>query len=311
VNIPVTIVILTYNRMTLLKNLLASIGEIQYRPLEVIVVDNCSEDLTREMVQAQFPTLGYIRTQRNIGADARNLGLRSASGEVVITLDDDVLGLTDQAILQVCKIFQEKASVGAVNFRIVNPSTGELCNWVHHCLPEQYARKMITTYEITEGAVAFRSHALADAGYYPEGFFLSHEGPDLAYRMMDAGYDILYWGAITVEHFHSDLGRKPWLNYYYDTRNQFWLAARHFPFSYAALYLIRGLVPMLAYAIRDGYFPYFAKGFKDGILGLNPALGQRKVLKPSVMAKIRQIDKRRPSTLYSFKTRFLTKGARL
>ena len=124
---------------------------------------------------------------------------------------------------------------------------GRTCNWVHHCKEEEYYDREFLTYEITEGAVAFRKKALNCSGYYPENFFLSHEGPDLAFRIFENGYRVIYWGDIRVEHLFSEEGRKPWRNYYYDTRNQFWLAARHFPFDYAVVYLGRGLGSMLVY----------------------------------------------------------------
>ncbi|GAG03794.1 unnamed protein product, partial [marine sediment metagenome] len=86
----VTISILTFNRARLLRELLLSTREISYAPLEVLVVDNHSEDGTESMVKSEFPEIHFFRMPENKGVGARNRGISEATGDVVITLDDDV-----------------------------------------------------------------------------------------------------------------------------------------------------------------------------------------------------------------------------
>jgi GT2 family glycosyltransferase len=167
------------------------------------------------------------------------------------------------------------------------------------------------TYEITEGAVAFRKRALEEAGYYPDGFFLSHEGPDLAFRIINTGYDVVYNPAVSVIHCHSESGRRKWYNYYYDTRNQFGVATRNFPVGYSIRFLIRGIPSMLLYSIRDGYVMYWIRGVLDGLAGMRRWTEQRKVLSGRTMYKIRTIDARRPSLSYMLKRRLARPSARL
>ena len=309
--VKISICILTYNRSSLLKNLLLSLEKLNYRPLEIIVIDNCSEDNTQQMMMDEFHYVNYIRVDSNIGASARNFGLKSSTGDIIITLDDDVIGIDDTHITQLIRLFSGTPQLGAVNFKILDYSTGEICNWVHHRPPGEYSEREFATYEITEGAVAFRRSALEQAGYYPEYFFISHEGPDLGLRLMNGGFTVMYCPTISVKHKHSNFGRKAWLNYYFDTRNQFWLAARNFPWSYAATYLARGLGSMLLYSTRDGYLRYWLKAVLDGVKGLPRALGDRKVVRPGVMERIRGIDKGRQSAFSLLTERLLKKGARL
>ena len=84
------------------------------------------------------------------------------------------------------------ADVAAVNFRVVDKETGEQINWCHHRKLEEFADRRFDTYEISEGAVAFRREVVIDAGLYPEIYFISHEGPDLALRIMDLGFRVIY-----------------------------------------------------------------------------------------------------------------------
>ncbi len=307
----VTIAILTYNRKELLEELLLSLLKLQYKPMEIIVVDNHSTDGTQEMLEKKFPTIKHLRTQENIGVGARNLGLKCAKGEIVITLDDDVSGLGDEEINNLVGKFRSDQNVGAVNFKVLDHMTGQLCNWVHHCRCEDYCNTEFLTYEITEGAVAFRKCVLEEVGYYSETFFLSHEGPDLAFRILDKGYSVIFFPAVAVIHSHSDLGRKSWLRYYYDTRNLLWLAARNLPFFYALRYLVRGLLSMGVYSLRDGFFLYWVRGIIDGCKGIGRELQKRKPMNDSTMKIVKAIDDKRPDLRYIIRKRLFKKSVRL
>jgi GT2 family glycosyltransferase len=300
----VSICILTYNRCSLLRGLLTELTCLKYVPLEIIVVDNHSEDMTQTMMKQEFPIVTYIRTEENLGAAGRNMGMESAKGQIIITLDDDVTGLTDNALHILAHAFEGDRKLGAVNFRVIN-NEGHTCNWVHHCEEGKWFDKKFLTYEITEGAVAFSKEALHISGYYPKSFFLSHEGPDLAFRIFDRGFKVTYTGDVVVRHSFAQESREPWRNYYYDTRNQFWLAARNFPVSYAVAYLSRGLFSMLMYSLRDGYFIYWLRAVADGLKGLRQALKERKVLSDTTMDSIRIIDSHRPSLGYLIRNRLI------
>jgi glucosyl-dolichyl phosphate glucuronosyltransferase len=90
-----SIVIATYNRAAVLRDTLASLAQL--RPAEaweVIVVDNNSPDDTREVVEgaaATFPTRLVYAFEREQGRSAAlNRGFGLATGEIVVTTDDDV-----------------------------------------------------------------------------------------------------------------------------------------------------------------------------------------------------------------------------
>ena len=303
-----SIIILTYNRRELLNRLLCSIEEIPWPSLETIVVDNYSTDGTQDMFPALFPNVSYIRMDRNMGIGARNSGMKAAHGEFLITLDDDILGISAKDLIILQEIFTVRPNVGVVNFKVINPLDDSLSNWVHHCPSEEFHDKEFLTYEITEGAVAFRKKTLEIAGYYSAGFFISHEGPDLAFRIYESGFQVIYTGRICVKHFHASEGRTPWRNYYYDTRNQFLLAFRNFPLKYGAIYLVRGQLAMFLYSLRDGFIKYWAKGVFDGIRIVLELKNQRRVLSKKTMMIISDIDSKRPSMYYMIKKRILRRG---
>ncbi|MBK9303630.1 MAG: glycosyltransferase [bacterium] len=264
IDMRMSIVVLTYNRCESLRELLAELQPVSSATgCELIVVDNCSCDETEEMLRQMQPEVHIVRTSANVGVSARNEGIRRASGEIIIALDDDVYGLTYEGINHIHQRFAESAELGALNFQVRDPS-GRLCNWVHHRSSTD-ASGRFQTYEITEGAVAFRREAALSAGLYWEKYFISHEGPDLAFRILNAGFSVEYDGVVSVVHKHEAQSRPSWRFYYYDTRNQLWLAARNMPFGYSVRYLMRGLSGMLFYSLRDGFVLWWARGVWDGI----------------------------------------------
>ncbi len=292
--LPLTVSILTYNRRESLEELLEHLDGLEGGLDEIIVIDNGSGDGTAEMIRARWPRVRHLRNDRNVGVAARNLGLRSASGEIVITLDDDIVGLTSADLARVRQRFAADPGLGALNFRVEDYYGRGLSNWVHH-RPVADARGSFDTYEITEGAVAFRRTAVAAAGYYHEAYFISHEGPDLAFRLMNAGYRVAYDGSIGVRHKHLPSGRHPDRFYYYDTRNQFLLAARNLPLGPALRYLARGQAAMAWYAMRDRRPGPWLRGVWDGLRALGPARAGRQAWTPQTAAACREIDRHRRS----------------
>ena len=91
---PVTIAILNYQRRDALRRALEAARAQRYAPLEVLAVDNASTDGSQEMVRDEFPDVHLVALPENIAAAARNEGVRAAKGEIVFTLDNDVLFTT-------------------------------------------------------------------------------------------------------------------------------------------------------------------------------------------------------------------------
>jgi glycosyltransferase involved in cell wall biosynthesis len=93
-----TVIIPTYNRAKLLARALMSVAGQDYRPIEVIVIDDGSTDETprtipaqRELLASRGIALTYL-CQNNAGpAAARNTGLAMAKGSFIACLDSDDL----------------------------------------------------------------------------------------------------------------------------------------------------------------------------------------------------------------------------
>ena len=88
----ISVVIPTYNRLEMLRELLSSIREQDYGPIEIIVVDDGSSDGTQEAMEVPESGVRYYRNPRNSGPGfSRKRGFLAARGEYTIFADDDDL----------------------------------------------------------------------------------------------------------------------------------------------------------------------------------------------------------------------------
>ncbi len=87
-----SVVIPTYNRADLIAETIHSVLEQTYRNFEIIVVDNCSEDNTAEVLQPFIDAhqVRFLRNEKNYErAYSRNRGMATATGDFLSLLDSD------------------------------------------------------------------------------------------------------------------------------------------------------------------------------------------------------------------------------
>lgn len=112
----VSVVIATYRRRASLQEAIESVMNQTYPDIEVIVVDDNADKEWNEAVVAivqQYPTIQYIRNEKNMGsAESRNIGIRESTGEFITFLDDDDLYLPEKISKQVNAMQVENADYG-------------------------------------------------------------------------------------------------------------------------------------------------------------------------------------------------------
>jgi glycosyltransferase involved in cell wall biosynthesis len=86
----ISVVIPTYNRALLVRRAVESVLNQSFRDLELIVVDDGSNDNTALALEPYMDKMVFIRHERNQGVSvARNTGIKAAGGEMIAFLDSD------------------------------------------------------------------------------------------------------------------------------------------------------------------------------------------------------------------------------
>lgn len=88
----VTVAVCTRDRPDDMKLCLEAISHLDYPHLDILVVDNAPQtEATKELVEAHYPQVRYVREPRP-GLDwARNRAILEAQGEIIAYTDDDVV----------------------------------------------------------------------------------------------------------------------------------------------------------------------------------------------------------------------------
>lgn len=194
-----SLVIPVWNNVGLTQQLLDVLCEFTPSS-ELIIVDNCSTDGTLEYVKGlkeSHPELLIVapRLTYNMGfAKAVNVGLRIASGDVIIVLSNDVTIVTLDWLEDLKRTVEEnpKALCGPM---IIATNT-----WTQkadgECIPYQAG-----------WCLAFNRQFLKDVGYLDENYELFYEDVDISYRAMLAGYSLVEIPELGLFHLGGGSGR--------------------------------------------------------------------------------------------------------
>ncbi len=290
-----SISILNYQRRDALRRALAAARDQRDGVLEIIAVDNASTDGSAEMVRDEFPDVRLVQLPKNIGAAGRNAGVAAAKGDIVFTLDNDVLFRTPDDVRHALAVFQRRPRAAVVNFKIVD-ATGGLSrrDWCHPRDPRRWAESEFTTDYVLEGASACRRDAFLAAGGYWEPLFIGHEGWDLAFRLIGAGHELIYTPAVRVQHMIDPSVRPSSRIYYTFTRNAIWVALRNHRPLPALRSIAQDLALMGFAALRAGELAAFRRALVDAARGARAALATRVPLSADGYARLTAVRALKP-----------------
>lgn len=212
----VSIIIVNYNGRELTRACLQSLqSAAQAVEHEIILVDNCSNDGSVEMIQNEFPDVLLLKNDKNQGyGKANNIGVRAAKGELLFFVNNDTLFKQD--ILSPLKnIIEAEKSTGIVAPMLLNMdgtfqlSYGKYPSIINELrtkrdtalmkhIPDNRSPKNVDW--VSFAAVMMRRKVFDLIGGFDERYFMYFEDADLCYRMQKAGYQILYCAECTIIH---------------------------------------------------------------------------------------------------------------
>jgi GT2 family glycosyltransferase len=230
------VVITMGNRPAELRALLESVAKQQGPAVEVAVVGNGSPlpPLPAGTRTAELPENLGIPGGRNAGIELFGPGGRDV--DVVLFLDDDGLLPNDDTAELVRAAFAADPRLGIISFRIADPQTGTT---QRRHVPRLRAADPLRNSRVTTflgGACAVRTRVLREVGALPAEFFYAHEETDLAWRALDAGWQIEYRSDLVLHHPATS---PAWHAVYHRmvARNRVWLARRNLPWPLVPVYL--------------------------------------------------------------------------
>jgi len=230
-----SIIILNYNHKNLLKNCLNSLKEANVRlDYEIIITDNNSDDNSQEFlsqIKVKYKDLKVILNNKNLGyARANNQAIKLAQGKYVLILNPDVIVLPN-SIEKLVEYLKKNEKVGIVGPQLLNPDKtiqNSCYNFPKLITPmarrtflgklpgfkKELKRYLMLDFDhqqtkevdwLIGACLMIRKEVLEKVKYFDERYFLYFEDVDLAKKVWQADYKVVYLPQAQMIHFHRRL----------------------------------------------------------------------------------------------------------
>jgi GT2 family glycosyltransferase len=237
--IDVSVVIVSWNVRELLRGCIKSVVTAQDGlSVQIIVIDNASDDESADVVRDEFPEVHLVHSQTNLGfSQANNVGLGLAEGRYVLFLNPDTV-LHEAALILMVAFLESHSDFDVVGPRLISPdgSTQWVCarrlpspalvlfqalyfhrlpligNWLLNRLIAHYDLSQNQEVEAISGAAMLaRRTVVHDLRGFDELFLYTAEDMDLCLRLRQHGSRIFYLADATIVHFGGESSSQAWV----------------------------------------------------------------------------------------------------
>ena len=216
--VQLSIVIITWNQLSYLRDCLCSLQPVmQRKDVEVIVVDNGSEDGTCQYLTVNYPQIYlHINDCKKGLAYARNRGLELAQGKKVLFLDNDTV-VNENAISGMEIYLDEHSKVGLCACRLVDSNSQVQDSFkpfpglwlkIKNVLgitktnaPDlQTVTSPIEPVYVIGACQMIRREVIERIGLLDENIFYGPEDADYCMRIAAEGWKVVYLPQYTIVH---------------------------------------------------------------------------------------------------------------
>ena len=128
----VSIITPSYNSSKFIKDCVASVFSQTYKNWEMIIVDDCSKDNSKEIISelsTKDKRIKPIFLEKNVGAaEARNVAIRQSKGKYVAFLDSDDLWNPKKLEKQLSFMYENEIAFSYTNYQFMSENGEDLSN---------------------------------------------------------------------------------------------------------------------------------------------------------------------------------------
>jgi GT2 family glycosyltransferase len=234
---------------------------------EIVVVVNGPDPGTEEILRAHGLEIHATILDHNLGVGGgRNAGIALARGEILFFLDDDAELRDPDTVARLLTHFERDPDLGVVGILVIDAAMGAI---ERRCIPFRNKRVPLgptAACYFAGGACAIRRAVFDRVGLYDESLFYGGEELDLSYRLLEAGFHILFDPSVAVMH-HSAGGVGASNAAYFYARNRPWVALRHLPLLCCVTHIVAWWVWSIAIGFRERAVRGALRGMRDCMAG--------------------------------------------
>lgn len=281
----VSVVTPNYNGERFLKAFFESLENDSECIGEVIIVDNGSEDGSKEFIKNAsftFP-VKLIENDENRGfAPAVNQGIANARHEYIFSLNNDTevrkgsIKHLVETISSGDDIFSVQAKMLQYDNKDLIDDVGDEYNllaWTKKTGENHRSDEYVEVREIFSscaGAALYRKSLLDELGMFDDNFFAYMEDVDLAIRSKINGYRNLLCPQAVVYHIGSATSGSRYNEFKVRlaARNNVWVVYKNIPIPFKItnfIFLFLGFFIKYLFFLRKGFGPVYFSGIKEGL----------------------------------------------
>ena len=245
--LSVSVMITTKNRSADLRRTCRMLRLLNPPPLEVLITaDGCTDD-TIPVVKSEMPEARLIVNAQGKGSiESRDRMIREAKGDLIFALDDDSYPEQLDCINRIVSLFEQNARLAILHF----PQRTD--EYPETLAKNDFGRERPTRSFANSGAVLRRSVYLQLPGF-ERRFFHQYEEPDYVLQCVAAGFENMFFPAVTIRHHYSSRMRNELRIHHQHSRNEFWSTVLRCPFPYVLGVLSWRLFSQFRFACKRGF----------------------------------------------------------
>ncbi len=190
----VSFVVPVHNGASCIRETLEAIlAQADLRPMEVILVDDCSHDGSSAVLRrlAVIWPLRIVAGEGRGAAAAINTGVRAARYPIICQVDQDVV-LRPGWMRRLTEALEDPAVAAAQGYYASDPEASLCARAMNLDLEQRYAAiEGSDTDHVCTGNAAYRAEALRRVGLFDETFGYGYDN-DISYRLQSAGYRLTF-----------------------------------------------------------------------------------------------------------------------
>lgn len=215
-SLRVAVCITTHNRRDDLAPTLAALGVLAPAPDETLIVADGCTDGTADWLRSAHPHLRLIVHDTPRGSiPSRNELAAAATGEILLSLDDDSHPIEPDFISRLRLLFEKHPRLAVASFP---QRTDEFPDTL--TAPDFGPTQFVGSF--ANSGAAIRRSAFIELGGYPDFFFHAYEEPDFALRCVAAGWEVRHETSLSIRHHFTATQRNEMRTHQRHARNELW-----------------------------------------------------------------------------------------
>jgi len=255
--VDLSIIIISTNEGYFLKSCLQSIYDSKPNvSFETVVVNNCSDDNTVDILETDFPAVNVISNERKLGFSANNnQAIKRSGGRYILILNSDIVVLLG-SLESMVGFMEEHPEAGIAGCKLLNPdySLQYSCRkfstlatfflrglhfdtlfpnstMLRKYMMSDWDHNQVREVDWVMGScMMVRRKAIEEVGMLDENFILYFEDQDWCYRMWKHGWKVHYVPQAQMIHYYPRRSAKGIFNAltWIHIRSMFYFFKKHY-----------------------------------------------------------------------------------